>query len=148
MPIYTAPLRDMRFLLDELVGAERLRALPGCEEVGPDLIDPVLEEAARFCAEVLLPINRSGDEEGCSLENGVVRTPKGFPEAYRAFCEGGWTSLGADPAYGGQGLPRSIGMLVEEMICSANLSFGMYPGLSHAAYMALEKHGTPEQKAR
>ena len=140
MPTYAAPLRDMRFVLNELAGTDRLRALPGCEEVGPDLIDPVIEEAARFCSEILLPLNRSGDEEGCTLENGVVRTPKGFPEAYRAFREGGWTSLGADPDYGGQGLP------VEEMICSANLSFGMYPGLSHGAYMALSKHGTQALK--
>jgi alkylation response protein AidB-like acyl-CoA dehydrogenase len=147
MPIYSAPLRDMRFVLDELAGNERLRALPGCEEVGPDLIGPVLEEAAKFCTEILLPINRSGDEEGCSLENGVVRTPKGFPEAYRGFRDGGWAALGADPAYGGQGLPRSIGIQVEEMICSANLSFSLYPGLSHGATMALSKHGTPEQKA-
>jgi alkylation response protein AidB-like acyl-CoA dehydrogenase len=146
MPIYAAPLRDMRFVLNELAGADRLRALPGCEEVGPDLVDPVLEEAARFCTEVLLPLNRSGDEEGCTFENGVVRTPRGFREAYRAFCEGGWTSLGADPQYGGQGLPKSIGTLVEEMICATNLSFGMYPGLSHGAYMALHKHGSPALK--
>jgi alkylation response protein AidB-like acyl-CoA dehydrogenase len=147
MPSYTAPLRDMRFVLTELADAERLRALPGCEEVGPDLVDPVLEEAAKFCAEVLLPLNQSGDVEGCTLENGVVRTPKGFPEAFRAFREGGWTALGADPEYGGQGLPKSVGMLVEEMICSTNLAFGMYPGLSHGATMAIEKHGTAEQKA-
>ncbi|MFZ4406033.1 MAG: acyl-CoA dehydrogenase C-terminal domain-containing protein [Paracraurococcus sp.] len=147
MPTYTAPLRDMRFVLTELAGTERLRALPGCEDIGPDLVEPVLEEAAKFCSEVLLPINRSGDEEGCVLENGVVRTPRGFPEAYRAFCEAGWSSLGADPAYGGQGLPKAIGLLVEEMICSANMAFGMYPGLSHGAYMALSKHGTSAQKA-
>ncbi|TCZ66622.1 acyl-CoA dehydrogenase C-terminal domain-containing protein [Roseicella aquatilis] len=147
MPTYTAPLRDMRFVLNELAGTERLRTLPGCEEVGPDLVDPVLEEAARFCAEVLLPLNQSGDIEGCTLENGVVRTPRGFPEAYRAFREGGWTSLGADPDWGGQGLPKSVGLLVEEMICSANMAFGMYPGLSHGATMAIEKHGTPEQRA-
>ena len=147
MPTYTAPLRDMRFVLNELAGTERLRALPGCEEITSDLVDPVLEEAAKLCSEVLLPLNQSGDIEGCTLENGVVRTPKGFREAYDAFREGGWTSLGADPEYGGQGLPKSVGMLVEEMICSANLAFGMYPGLTHGAYMALDKHGTPEQKA-
>ena len=147
MPIYAAPLSDMRFVLHELAGSERLRALPGCEELGPELVDPVLEEAARFCTEVLLPLNRSGDEEGCRLENGVVRTPKGFREAYRAYREGGWTALGAAPDYGGQGLPKSVGVLVEEMICSANLSFGTYPGLTHGASMALERHGTPEQKA-
>ncbi|HET6182182.1 MAG TPA: acyl-CoA dehydrogenase C-terminal domain-containing protein [Acetobacteraceae bacterium] len=147
MPIYAAPLRDMRFVLNELAGIDRLRALPGCAELGPELVDPILEEAAKFCTEVLLPLNRSGDEEGCTLENGVVRTPRGFPEAYRAFCEGGWTALGADPEYGGQGLPKSVGLLVEEMICATNLSFGMYPGLSHGAYMALAKHGSAEQRA-
>ena len=118
--------------------------MPGCEELGPDLIDPVLEEAAKLCEEVLFPLNRSGDEEGCTIENGVVRTPKGFPEAYRAFCEGGWTALACDPEDGGQGLPHALAMLVQEMGCSANLSFSMYPGLSHGAYAALRAHGSAE----
>ena len=144
MPSYKAPLRDMRFVLNEVADPERLRALPGCEEVGPDLIDPVLEEAAKLCEEVLLPLNRPGDEEGCTIENGVVRTPQGFPEAYRAFCEGGWTALACHSEDGGQHLPHTLSMLVEEMICSANLSFGMYPGLSHGAYAALRTHGSPE----
>ncbi|MBX9700079.1 MAG: acyl-CoA dehydrogenase family protein, partial [Acetobacteraceae bacterium] len=148
MPGYTAPLRDMRFLLNEFVDPARLRSLPGCEEMTPDLIEPILEEAGKLCSEVLFPLNRSGDEEGCSIENGVVRTPKGFPEAYRLYCEGGWASLACDPAYGGQGLPRSVAMLFEEMMCSANLAFGMYPGLSHGAYAALSKHGTQELKDR
>jgi alkylation response protein AidB-like acyl-CoA dehydrogenase len=148
MPTYRAPLRDMRFVLNELADPVRLRALPGCEEVTPDLIDPVLEEAAKLCEEVLTPLNRPGDEEGCMLENGVVRTPKGFPEAYAAFREGGWPSLNCDPEYGGQGLPKTVSLFVEEMICSANLSFGMYPGLSHGAYSALRLHGTEELKAR
>ncbi|MBX6745201.1 MAG: acyl-CoA dehydrogenase N-terminal domain-containing protein, partial [Acetobacteraceae bacterium] len=122
MPGYKAPLRDMRFVLNELAGLDRLRALPGCEEIGPDLTDPVLTEAARFCEEILFPLNRSGDEEGCTLENGVVHTPRGFREAYAAFREGGWPALGCDPAYGGQGLPGTLGLLIQEMICSANLS--------------------------
>jgi alkylation response protein AidB-like acyl-CoA dehydrogenase len=146
MPTYKAPLRDMRFLLNEVADPARLRALPGCEEVTPDLIDPVLEEAAKLCEEVLLPLNRPGDEEGCSIENGVVRTPKGFREAYRTYCEGGWAALAADPEWGGQGLPRSVALAFEEMMCSANLAFGMYPGLTHGAVAALAKHGTPEQK--
>ena len=148
MPAYKAPLRDMRFVLNELIDAERLRALPGCAELVPEVVDPVLEEAAKLCEEVLFPLNRPGDEEGCTLQNGVVRTPKGFPEAYKLFREGGWPALGCDPAYGGQGLPTSIGVLVQEMICSANLSFGMYPGLSHGAYSALAKHGTEELRDR
>jgi len=148
MPTYHAPLRDMRFVLNELADPARLRSLPGCEEMAPDLLDPVLEEAAKLCEEVLTPLNRSGDEEGCTLENGVVRTPAGFRAAYDAFKEGGWPSLNCDPAYGGQGLPKTVSLFVEEMICSANLSFGMYPGLSHGAYSALRLHGTDELKER
>ncbi|MBI5112614.1 MAG: acyl-CoA dehydrogenase C-terminal domain-containing protein [Rhodovulum sp.] len=144
---YKAPLRDMRFVLYELMSGDELARLPGYEEFTRELIDPVLEEAARLCEEVLHPLNRSGDEEGCTLENGVVRTPKGFPEAYRQFREGGWTSIACDPVYGGQGLPAMVNVLVEEMICSANLSFGMYPGLSHGAYVALHDHGTEALKA-
>jgi butyryl-CoA dehydrogenase len=148
MPSYQAPLRDMRFALYEMTDFAALRALPGGEDAAPDLVDPVLEAAGIFCAEMLFPLNRSGDEEGCSFENGVVRTPKGFPAAYRAFCDGGWPALGCEPEYGGQGLPKSIGVLVEEMICSSNLSFGMYPGLAFGAYSALLKHGTQELKDR
>ncbi len=142
MASYKAPLRDMRFVLFELMGGDNLAELPGFEDFTRDLIDPVLEEAAKVCEEVLQPINLSGDEEGCTFENGVVRTPKGFKEAYDTFREGGWTSIACDPAYGGQGLPESVNTLVMEMICSSNLSFGMYPGLSHGAYVALHEFGT------
>lgn len=142
MPSYQAPLRDMRFVLYELFDGEGVSALPGLEDFTPDLIDPVLEEAAKVCQDVLAPLNRSGDEEGCLLENGVVRTPSGFKEAYALFRDGGWTSLSCDPDYGGQGAPKLVNTLVEEMICSANLSFGMYPGLSHGAYVALSKYGS------
>lgn len=142
MARYTAPLRDMRYVLDTLVGVENLTRLPGCEEVTGDLIDSVLEEAGKLCEEVLFPLNRSGDEEGCHFENGGVRTPKGFREAYALFAENGWTAIACDPAYGGQGLPRTLNGLVEEMICSTNLAFGMYPGLTHGAYTALATHGS------
>lgn len=145
MQTYKAPLRDMRFVLNELHGSAE--ALPGHEDFTPDIADAILEEAGKFCTERLLPLNASGDEEGCRLENGVVRTPKGFSEAYKAFREGGWTAMGADPAYGGQGLPAGINKLVEEMICSTNLSFGLYPGLSHGAYQAIEGHASEELKA-
>ncbi|MDH2313868.1 acyl-CoA dehydrogenase C-terminal domain-containing protein [Methylobacterium brachiatum] len=145
MQTYKAPLRDMRFVLHELHADASV--LPGMEDFTPDVADAILEEAGKFCTERLLPLNASGDEEGCRLENGVVHTPKGFPEAYRAFREGGWTAMGADPAYGGQGLPEGINKLVEEMICSANLSFGLYPGLSHGAYQALAGHASEELKA-
>ena len=143
MQTYTAPLRDMRFVLHELHAAP---SLPGMEEFTPDLLDTILEEAGKFCSEVLLPINASGDEEGCHFENGVVRTPKGFKEAYKAFNEGGWGALNANPLYGGQGLPETISKLVEEMICACNLSFGLYPGLTHGASLALESHGSEELK--
>ena len=146
MPNYQAPLRDMRFVLYELMGGRKIADLPGYEEFTPELMDPVLDEAAKVCQEVLHPINRSGDEEGCRLENGVVYTPKGFKEAYKQFCEGGWTSIACSPEFGGQGAPKMLNTLVEEMICSSNLSFGMYPGLSYGAYVALKNFGTEEQK--
>lgn len=148
MQVYKAPLRDMRFVLHELHDSAALASLPGCEEFGQELIDSVLEEAARIAHEVLLPINASGDEEGCHYENGVVRTPEGFREAYAIFRDGGWTAIACDPAYGGQGLPESVNKLIEEMICAANLSFSLYPGLSYGAYRALHQHGTEELKQR
>src|SRR5215813_5792347 len=146
MVTYKAPLRDMRFVLYELHRGEDLAQLPGFEEMTPDLIDPVLEEAAKLCEEVMFPLNRPGDEEGCVFENGVVRTPGGFREAYQTFREGGWTSIACDPAYGGQGLPHSVAILIDEMICSSNLSFGLYPGLSFGAYVALHPHGSDALK--
>ncbi|EKV30767.1 Acyl-CoA dehydrogenase [Caenispirillum salinarum AK4] len=146
MAVYQAPLRDMRFTYRELLGSDKVTELPGCEEATPDLVDAVLEEAGKVCESVLFPLNRSGDEEGCTFENGVVRTPKGFKEAYETFREGGWVGMACDPDYGGQGLPNCVNTLVEEMICSANMSFGMYPGLSHGAYKAIKRFGTDEQK--
>ncbi len=148
MPAYQAPLSDMRFVLFELHGAESLAKLPGYEEATPELIGSVLEAAATFMTETLLPLNRSGDEEGAHFENGTVRTPAGFKEAYRAFAAGGWISLAADPAYGGQGLPIALHTMVEEIICSTNMSFGTFPGLSQGAYNALALHGSEELKRR
>ncbi|NUB13522.1 acyl-CoA dehydrogenase [Azospirillum brasilense] len=148
MPIYKAPLEDVRFLLDEIVGAGKLAELPGYEDATPDLIAQVLEEGAKLCEEVLFPLNQSGDGEGCTFENGVVRTPKGFKEAYGTYIEAGWQGLSCDPAYGGQGLPKLVNTMLEEFICSANLSFGMYPGLSLGAYNALSTYGSEELKQR
>ncbi|HLZ99347.1 MAG TPA: acyl-CoA dehydrogenase C-terminal domain-containing protein [Steroidobacteraceae bacterium] len=142
MQTYTPPLRDMRFVLHELHDSSALAKLPGLEEMTPDTLNTILEEAGKFISATLLPLNASGDAEGCHYEDGVVRTPKGFKEAYRAFVDGGWCALGSDPAYGGQGLPQSAAKLVEEMICGCNLSFGLYPGLSHGAYLALKSHGS------
>ncbi len=148
MVTYAAPLDDIRFVLSELLDYEaEVASLPGYEEATPDLVEAVLEEAARFCENELLPLNRSGDEAGCTFENGVVRTPEGFKEAYRAFAEGGWAGLACAPEYGGQGLPRSLQYVLEELICSTNLAFGIYPGLSHGAYNALVRYGSDELKA-
>jgi alkylation response protein AidB-like acyl-CoA dehydrogenase len=148
MPAYQAPLADMRFVLDELHGAADLAKLPGYQDATPDLVASVLEAASTFVAEKLLPLNHSGDGEGSRFENGVVRTPSGFKEVYKAFIEGGWVSLAGDPAFGGQGLPQLVNIMVEEMICSTNLSFGMFPGLSQGAYNALHLHGSEELKQR
>jgi alkylation response protein AidB-like acyl-CoA dehydrogenase len=149
MTVYTAPLEEMRFVLYDLLGADKvLPELPGHEEHGRELIDAVLEEAARFCEEQLLPLNRSGDEEGCRYENGVVRTPKGFRQAYDLFAEGGWTGLACAPEHGGQALPKTVNLLVEEMICSTNPSFGTYPALSYGAYSAIKLHASEELKQR
>ncbi|MCI4680268.1 acyl-CoA dehydrogenase C-terminal domain-containing protein [Rhodoblastus acidophilus] len=146
MPAYKAPLRDMLYVLYELMDGESVTSLPGFEDFSRDTIEAVLGEAAKLCEEVLQPINRSGDEEGCAFENGVVRTPNGFKHAYDAFRDGGWTGIACDPAFGGQGLPATVDTLVVEMICSANLSFGMYPGLSHGAYVALHAYGSDALK--
>lgn len=146
MPSYQAPLREYRFILNELFDVAQYKDLPGFAEAPADLVDAILEEAAKLAQEVLAPLNAVGDHEGCKLENGVVTTPTGFKEAYKLLVEGGWPSLVADPAYGGQGLPATIGVVFNEMVSSANMAFGMYPGLSHGAYAALSSHGTPEQK--
>ncbi len=147
MPTYKAPLRDMRFVLHELLNVGEVASLPGYADATPETIDAVLEEAAKLTENELAPLNRSGDEEGCHFDNGVVRTPKGFREAYTTFIEGGWMGLACDPDHGGQGLPKVVNFVVEEMICSANLSLGTYPGLSQGAYNAINLHGTEELKA-
>jgi alkylation response protein AidB-like acyl-CoA dehydrogenase len=147
MTIYAAPLRDMRFVTHEVFeAANTLTALPGYEEASEDLIDAVLEECAKLCEGVLAPLNQSGDEEGCAFENGEVTTPKGFKEAYRQYADGGWCGLTASPDYGGQGLPETLQYLVDEMVGSANLSFGLYPSLTQGTIVCLSVHGTDEQK--
>ncbi|MFQ5857225.1 MAG: acyl-CoA dehydrogenase C-terminal domain-containing protein [Anaerolineae bacterium] len=144
---YRAPLEDIRFVLYDLLDYERTVAgLPCYKEATRDVVDPVLDEAARFCENKLLPLNAPGDAEGCTFENGVVRTPRGFKEAYQAFTTAGWTGLPCDPHYGGQGLPNVLQFVLEELICSTNLSFGIYPGISHAGYNALARHGSDELK--
>jgi len=148
MAQYLPPIRDMQFVLHELLEVEsRLAELPAHAETGRELIDQVIEEGGKFCSEVLFPLNRTGDEEGCTYEgDGVVRTPEGFKDAWAKFREGGWPTLTCDPEYGGQGLPHAVGMAFQEMMNSANQAWAMYPGLTHGAYDCLHAHGTPEQK--
>lgn len=147
MPTYKAPIRDLQFVFHELLEAdEKLSTLPGFDEVSPDLVDAILEEGAKVCEEVLQPINQSGDQEGCRFEDGQVFTPKGFKEAYNTYIEGGWPSLAANPEIGGQGLPETISFMLEEMLNSANVSFGLYPGLTRGAINALSAHASDELK--
>lgn len=148
MPVYKAPLENMRFVLNDVLNASQLSALPGYEQATPDLMDSILEEGAKICEEVLFPLNQSGDAEGCHFENGKVTTPKGFKEAYKTYTEGGWTALSADPNYGGMGMPHLWNFVFMEMVCSANMSFGMYPGLSEGAYRALLHHGSDDLKQK
>ncbi|MBV4473189.1 acyl-CoA dehydrogenase C-terminal domain-containing protein [Pseudomonas botevensis] len=146
MPEYKAPLRDMRFLIDHVFDFHTSYAALGAHDASPDMISAILDEGAKFCENVLAPLNRSGDEEGCHFDNGVVTTPAGFKQAFAQYVEGGWHGLAADPAYGGQGLPSSLGLVISEMVGSSNTSWGMYPGLTHGAMSAIHAHGTEEQK--
>ena len=150
MPSYTPPLRDMKFLLHEVLGVtEELRRLPKHADVDSATLDAVIEEAGKFASEVLTPLNLSGDIQGCSLDKAThnVTAPDGFKQAYAKFVEGGWPALSGDPAYGGQGLPHVVNQCMYEMLNSANQAWTMYPGLSHGAYECLHAHGSAEQKA-
>jgi len=146
MPIYRAPVEDYRFLIHEFLEAEKHRDLPQFEDLAPELIDDILANAGKLCEEVLQPINQSGDEEGCHFENGVVRTPKGFREAYRDYSEGGWGGLSAPAEHGGSNMPVVMSMAVGEMAMAANQSLAMYPGLTSAAYGALIATGADWMK--
>jgi butyryl-CoA dehydrogenase len=149
MATYQAPLRDMQFVLFELLDVEKqFLSLPAHAETSRELIEQVLEEGARFTREVVLPLNQTGDAEGCHLDvaSHVVTTPKGFKEAYAQFVEGGWAALACDQAYGGQGLPAVVNSAFYEMLNACNQAWSMYPGLTHGAYECLHAHGTPEQQ--
>jgi alkylation response protein AidB-like acyl-CoA dehydrogenase len=147
MPTYTPPLRDFKFVLHETLKIHEATEVEGYEDLTEDFTGAVLEEAGKIARDVLAPLNASGDAEGCTLENGVVRTPKGFKEAFDTLREGGWTGLDCDPEYGGQGMPYVLGAAVGEMHVAANMAFNMYAGLTHGAYSAIHAHGSDQQKA-
>ncbi|WP_419808311.1 acyl-CoA dehydrogenase C-terminal domain-containing protein [Sphingomonas sp.] len=148
MPHYTPPVRDTRFVLEHVVGLDRYADQTGFDTATPDVVEAVLEEGGRFVAEVLFPLNLSGDQQGCTRHpDGSVTTPDGFKEAYRQFVESGWATLGNHPDYGGQGMPHVVSTAFQEYMISANMAFAMYPGLTHGAIAALTAKGSPEQKA-
>jgi alkylation response protein AidB-like acyl-CoA dehydrogenase len=147
MPTYTAPTRDTRFVVNEMLDLASYGNLPGFENATPDMIDVIVNEAGKFASEVLAPINQIGDEQGCTRhEDGSVTTPDGFKEAYQAYVEGGWGTLSKSEEYGGQGLPHVLGFVMEEFTATANQAFGMYPGLTNGASAAIEAAGSDEQK--
>ncbi|ARN19480.1 acyl-CoA dehydrogenase C-terminal domain-containing protein [Piscinibacter gummiphilus] len=149
MAQYTPPLRDMQFVMHEVLNVtDELKTLPPYADVDADTINAVIEEGGKFASQVIFPINLSGDQEGCTLDKTTheVSPPKGFKEAYKTYVEGGWPALSCDPAYGGQGLPHLVNQCLYEMMNSGNQAWTMYPGLSHGAYEALHAHGTDEQK--
>ncbi|MFY1020196.1 acyl-CoA dehydrogenase C-terminal domain-containing protein [Ectopseudomonas khazarica] len=150
MADYKAPLRDMRFVLNEVFDVSKLWAeLPALAEVvDADTASAILEEAGKVTAGSIAPLNRSGDEEGCSWGDGAVKTPAGFPEAYQTYAEGGWVGVGGSPEFGGMGMPKVIGAQVEEMVNSANLSFGLYPMLTAGACLSILNHASEELKAQ
>src|SRR5690349_5652223 len=147
MTPYRAPLADMAFVLGDVVGLAGITALPGLAEATPDVIEAVLGEAGRLAGDVLAPLNASGDREGSRLENGVVTTPTGFPDAYRQFIAGGWNAVPFDTAIGGQGLPWAVATALQEMWNAANLSFSLCPMLTQAAIELLDSHATAAQRA-
>jgi alkylation response protein AidB-like acyl-CoA dehydrogenase len=149
MPQYNPPLRDMQFVMHEVLNVvDELRTLPAHADIDAETINAVLEEGGKFAASVIAPLNLSGDDEGCTLDKTTheVTAPKGFKAAYAQFVEGGWPALSCDPAFGGQGLPHLVNQCMYEMMNSANQAWTMYPGLSHGAYEALHAHGSDEQK--
>jgi acyl-CoA dehydrogenase len=149
MPTYKAPVDDALFLLNDVFHLDRYGNLPGFADASPDIVEAVLREAAKFSEEVLTPLNRVGDKEGCArAADGSVTTPTGFKDAFRQLVEGGWIGISVPAEFGGQGLPATLTQLVNEFLCSANMAFAMYPGLTQGAIAALLAHASPELKAK
>jgi acyl-CoA dehydrogenase len=148
MPTYKAPVDDVMFLLSDVFHIDRYNNLPGFADATPDLLEAVLAEAAKFCEDVLTPLNRVGDKEGCRRhDDGSVSTPSGFKDAYKRLNEAGWMGAAAPAEFGGQDLPTALAQAINEFTCSANMAFAMYPGLTLGAAAALATHGSAEQKA-
>ena len=145
---YKAPVRDLTFFLNEVLEIDRYTNQAGFSEVSSDLVQQILEEGAKFAEEVIAPLNRTGDAEGCKLDAGVVTGPTGWKEAYHQMVEAGWPSLTCDPEFGGQGMPSIVGMAFGQFTAAASAAFSMYPGLTHGCYEALHANGSPEQKAK
>ena len=145
MPHYIAPTKDMQYVLNDVLDVKN-SSIPGYADLDADFLSAILEEAGKITSQVLAPLNVVGDQEGCHFENGVIRTPAGFKDAFEHVKEGGWTGIDCDPEFGGQGLPYLVGTAVGEMFASSNMAFGMYQGLTHGAYSAIHAHGTEAQK--
>jgi alkylation response protein AidB-like acyl-CoA dehydrogenase len=149
MPQYQAPINDSKFILNEVLKIDRFSNLPGFENASPDMIEAILTEGGKFVQNVVFPLNQVGDLEGCTRhEDGSVTTPTGFKEAYKQYCEAGWGTLSAPEEFGGQGMPHIVSMAFEEFMSSANMAFGMYPGLTHGAVSSILAKGSDEQKAK
>ncbi|MEO3682184.1 acyl-CoA dehydrogenase C-terminal domain-containing protein [Shewanella vesiculosa] len=146
MPEYKAPIRDVKFVMQELLGCEGHYEHLGYQDATIDMVDAIINEAAKLTEEVVAPLNQIGDQQGCTWKDGAVTTPDGFKEAYAQYVEGGWPTLSQSEEFGGQGLPHSLNISIAELFSSANHSFAMYPGLSHGALATIEAHGTESQK--
>ena len=147
MPVYKAPVEDVMFLLNDVLHFERYNNLPGFADATPDVVEAIVGEAAKLAQEIFHPLNQSGDKEGCVRHpDGRVTTPKGFKAAFDAYAQGGWIGLAVDPAYGGQGLPYTVGAVMQEFACASNMALSMYAGLTQGALAALLVHGSDEQK--
>ena len=139
MPTYSAPVKDIQFLIHDFFNLQKYNNMPAFAEATPDLLDAILDEAAKITENVFQPLNQSGDEQGCRMEDGKVITPDGFKEAYQQYLEAGWQGLTGDVKYGGQGLPQTLGIIVNEMLVSSNWGFAMYPGLTKGATESMAK---------